>query len=232
MNKYEFPLEVRVGSIGFVPLGDLTRALRTRDLSGQVWSGPPQWRTFDPCTKRFVSARSPLPVGIWESMAQSDAIMLDELQTGSLRTHVPVSRGAVRAIPPEYWSESFASLSVGGTLLDLTDGAIVPSELQRSQIVVLEEPAYRWLIRHKINAKNPDYPRSLRKGAPPRSVELPPDPIILAKLKELIEQDYTRDAASKRIGQLPGFRGVENAHARRILKECPDIRPGRRPKKP
>ncbi len=131
---------------------------------------PPTWRTIDPITKRYVTARSPRAEHIWKSDLESDNQMLADLQTGSLRTHVMVGENAVRAIPPELWSEEYVGLSVGGTLLDLSQSLVIPRDIKRGQIVVLEGIAYQWLLVQNINAKNPEYPRNLGKSSPSAAV--------------------------------------------------------------
>lgn len=230
MAKFDFPLEMLPDSTELVPLADLTRALRTKNSSDRDWMAPPIWRKFDPMPKRYVTARSPRAEHIWKTELESDAQMLAELQMGLLLSHVMVAKNAVRAIPPEFWLEQYAHLSVGGTLFDMTHGSVVPCALIGGRIAVFEEHAFRWLLDQGINADNPDYPRGLRKGVPPKKPALPHVTKIRAKMLELMSNGYTKNDAAKRIGLLPGFRGVENLDARRAVEGI-GLKPGRRPKK-
>lgn len=151
-----------------------------------------------------------------------------DLQDGLLLAHVTSEeRGFFRMISPEYWRVKYSGLSVGGKLYDLSGRGIVPKALVGSTIVVFEEPAYLWLLERKINEDNPDYPRVLRKGRPLRTAELPPDSEIKAKMLELMAAGYSKNDAAKRIGMLPGFRRVGNAHARRTVEKS-GLKPGRR----
>jgi hypothetical protein len=228
--KHEFPVVVPAEPTKVISLSDLKRALTTERLHGHIWSETPMRKAHDQWTQRYVTVRSPRHPIIWKAALWSEAQVLSDLQSGSLIAFVPgETRGTFRMIQTDLWLEKFSSLQVGGTLLDLPGRNVVPKELVGSNIVVFEEPAYMWLLNRKINEDNPDYPRSLRKFRKLKISRLPPEHEIAAKMKMLMHGGLTKNDAAKRIGLLPGFRGVGNGHARRTV-EGSNLKPGRRPK--
>lgn len=211
-----------------VRLSDLKHALITERFHGRLLDETPSRRVRNPWADGYVSVRPPrLPI-IQEANEWAETEILADLRDGSLPTYVSSEeKGAYYAIQADFWQSSRCGLSVGGTLLDFTSHGIIPEAIAGNTIYVSEEPAFRWLLKRKIKADNPDYPRSLRKVRSLKTATMPPDSEIRAKMEELMAEGYTKNAAAKRIGLLSGFESVGNLHARRVVEEL-GLKPGRR----
>lgn len=232
VGKYNFPSLIPTVPLTLVHLTDLTRALTTQRLQGRICSEAPSRMARIASPLRFVSVRRPQHPIIRRAKMWAENQILDDLQKGTLVAYVPSGESAgFRAIPSDFWRDAYSGLSIGGKLLDFPHRAAVPEEIIGSTIFVFDELAFRWLMKRKINEDNPDYPRSLRKPRRLPGTKIPSDMEIRAKMLSLMSDGYTMHEAAKRIGLLPGFRGVENAHARRAMEGL-DFKPGRRPKKP
>lgn len=226
--KYDFPKVHFSELVRHVRLSDLNRALVFERLHGRPLVETPSRRVRNPWANGFVSVRPPRDPIIQKANKLAETEILADLQDGSLPTYVSSEeKGAYYAIKANFWQSPYCGLSVGGTLLEFTSHGIIPEAMAGNTIYVSEESAFRWLLKRKINDDNPDYPRSLRKGRSLNKAKVPPDSEIRAKMKELMAQGYTKNDAAKRIGLLPGFRGVGNFHARRMAEEL-GLKPGRR----
>lgn len=231
MVQYDFPQLTPSEPVKLVRLSDLNRVLTTERLHGRIWPVPPSRRARISSSLRFVSMRRPHHPIVRRARMWAGTQILNDLQNGILVACVRSEDGAgVRMIPSDFWRDACSGLSTGGTLLDLSHWGAVPEEIVGSTIFVFDEVAFKWMITRKINEDNPDYPRDLRKPRLLRNASIPSDSEIRAKIRSLMDRGYTLHVAAKRIGLLPGFRYVQNAHVRRIMKDC-DLKPGRRPKK-
>ena len=218
--KYDFPKVHLPEPARHVRLSDLERALVTAHLHNRLLAETPSRRVRNPWTDRFVSVRPRQPWIIREVKKRAESKILEDLQDGSLPTYVSSDeKSTYYAIQPDFWQSPYCGLSIDGTLIDFTAHGIIPAAMAGNTIYVAEEPAFRWLLKRKIRDDNPDYPRSLQKSRPLQPAKMPSNDKIKAKMIELMTAGYTKNDAAKRIGLLPGFRGVGNAVARSVIEE-------------
>lgn len=227
--KYDFPPDAPESSSEPVRLLDLINSLIAQRLRRRNWPKVARYKIKEPWGKRFVWAQKRTHPIITRATQWSESEILADLRSGRLVAHAFTEAPTLfRKIPSDFWAEKYASLSIGRVLQELVEGRTLPKGLEGSTIYIFREHARLWLIQRQMDESSPYFPDGLRSRPYVAPAPLPTDEEIRTQMLSLIRTGSSRDQAAKDIRQISGFEGVQNVHARRVIKG--HVKRGRRPK--
>lgn len=186
--------------------------------------GTTKWRTSSVRKEKY--KRKTLSDKAIES---GEVKIIQSLSSASLIAHVYNGNNFdLIRIPPSYWAEESAQMSLHGHLFDINPGRSYPITLDGCAVVIVEANAVSWLAEQAIFETSEFYPKELLPRPQAAKAPLPPDEKIVAQMKKMRASGQRRDEIVQDIRKTPGFKSVTNEHARLLYKT--NFKRGRPPK--